>query len=886
MGRHRSPRVARLMVTALVQDPLREYLLGDLEEQFAHGAEQSAFRAWRRYWGQALRLILHAVSLRRGARAAAAERSRAAGSFRRFDMRNVFRDVRQGLRSAWRSPGYAAITALTLALAIGANTLLFSIANPLLVRALPIQDEGTLGWIISANPEREITRDLAALPDFLEWRSRLTSFSSLAAYKLGGGTLTGHGDARHIETGEVTTNLFEVWGIRPATGRLFQPGEDVPGRPRVGVLSHRYWHDAFAADRSVVNRSFLLDGQPLTIVGVLPASIEIGNLALIDIWTTLPLDASAARDRRVLRVVGRLAPGATLASADAELQPILEAQRREHPRILAGWQSHVRSTKAALAGSDTWVILALLGVIVAFVLLIACANLANLVLARLVARRQEAAVRMALGASRWQLIRPLLAESLLLSLAGGLIGLGLAYGGLRLITATAFEPFMRSLSIDRNVLLFNLALSVATPLLFTLWPALSAGRSIGADVLHGARTIGGRAAGRRRNVLVGAQVALALSLLVVSALVVQSMLYIRRIDLGFQARPLLTYRFDLPDTRYGDDSARAEFARALEEKLSVVPGVTSAAVATHMPVFDGDFALRLSGTLHDGQTDNDRPWASCFRVGPGFFPATGIAPLAGRAFQPSDRADGQPVAILNQMAAERYFDRPDQAVGRTITAHDAVTGDRRVTIVGVVSNTRDSQLTRTSPQIYLPLDQWPAKSLRALVRAGDPAARARDVQAVMRGLDPDIAVSALKPVSVIIDEELASSRIINGLFVGFAVLALALAAGGLFGVISYSVGQRRREIGIRLALGAAPRAIGRMILAEGLKVVAVGMVVGLLLAMLLASASSSLLYGIRPGDPITFAAVVTVILLVALAATLHPASRAMRVDPARTLRAD
>ena len=846
MGRHRSPRVARMMVTALVHDPLREFLLGDLEEQFAHAAEQSAFRAWRRYWGQAWRLVLHAAALRRGARGIAAARGPAAGALGRFDMRNVIRDVHQGLRSAWRSPGYAAVTALTLALAIGANTLLFSIANPLLVRALPIQDEGTLGWIISSNPEREITRDFSALPDFLEWRSQLTSFSSLAAYKLGGGTLTGHGDARRIETGEVTTNLFEVWGIRPENGRLFQPGEDTPGRPRVGVLSHRYWHDAFAADRSVVNRSFLLDGQPLTIVGVMPASIEIGNLALVDIWTTLPLDASAARDRRMLRVVGRLAPGATVTTADAELQPVLDAQRREHPRILTGWQAHVRSTKTALASSDTWVVLALLGVVVVFVLLIACANLANLVLARLVARRQEAAVRIALGASRWQLVRPLLAESLLLSVVGGLVGLGLAYGGLRLITATAYEPFMRSLSIDRNVLIFTLALSIATPLIFTLWPALSAGRSIGADALHGTRTSGGRKAGRRRNVLVGAQVALALSLLVVSALVVQSMLYLRRIDLGFQARPLLTYRFDLPDARYGDDGARAEFARTLEEKLRVVPGVEAAAVATHMPVFDGDLALRLSGTLHDGQTDNDRPWASCFRVGPGFFAATRITPLSGRAFQPADRAAGQPVAIFNQMAAERYFDRVDQAVGRTITVHDAGTGDRRVTIVGVVSNTRDSQLTRTSPQIYVPLEQWPAKSLRALVRSGDPAARARDVQAVMRDLDPDVAVSALKPVSVIIDEELASSRIINGLFVGFAVLALVLAAGGLFGVISYSVGQRRREIGIRLALGAAPSAIGRMILSEGLRVVAIGMAVGMLLALLLASASSSLLYGIRP----------------------------------------
>ncbi len=654
----------------------------------------------------------------------------------------------------------------------------------------------------------------------------------------------------------------------------------------MAVLSHRFWRELFDAAPAVVGRTFLLDGEPLTVVGVLPASIEIGNLALVDVWTPLPLDATASRDRRTLRVVGRLAPAATVTSADAELQPLVDAQRRTYPRANAGWQAHVVTTQGALAASDTWVILALLGVIVIFVLLIACANLANLVLARLVARRQESSVRLALGASRWQLVRPLLAESLLLSLAGGAIGLAVAYGGIRLITAAAYEPFLRTLTIDRNVLLFTLILSLATPLLFTLWPALSAGRSISADILHGARTSGGRVAGRRRNLLIGAQVALALSLLVVSALVVQSMLHLRKIDLGFQIRPLLTYRFDLPGARYASDERRAAFVRSLEERLAAIPGVQSAALATHLPVFEGDSARRMSGTLHDGQTDSDRPWASCFGVGPTFFRTLGIPVLQGRGIDVSDRTTASPVVVLNKMAADRYFDGVEAAIGRSVIIHDDLRGDRRVTIVGVVADTRDSQLTRVSPQIYVPLDQWPAKEIRAVVRADDPSARGRDVQAVMRELDPDVAIAGLRPLSAIVDEELASSRIINGLFVGFAVLALLLAAGGLFGVISYSVGQRRREIGIRLALGAAPTAIGRMIVREGLRVVAIGVVAGLLLAAVLASASSSLLYGIRPSDPLTFGAVIVLILLVTIAATLYPASRAMHVDPARTLRAE
>jgi len=433
---------------------------------------------------------------------------------------------------------------------------------------------------------------------------------------------------------------------------------------------------------------------------------------------------------------------------------------------------------------------------------------------------------------------------------------------------------------------FNVLLSVATPLLFTLWPVVSAGRAVAAESLHGVRATGGRGARRRRNVLVGAQVALALALLVTSALVTQSMLYLQRIDPGFDARSMLTYRFDLPEDKYPDPASRAAFVRTLEPALASVPGAAGAALVSHLPVVEGDSARALSGTPHDGMTENERPWASWFAVSPGFFQAAALPVLLGRGFSPADRDDGQQVAVLNRLAAERYFDKVDNALGRTVTIHDATRGDRQVTIVGVVADTRDAQLTRSSPQIYVPFDQWPGSSVRAVIRAGDPASRSRDVQAVMRTQDPSVAVSELKLASEILEEEQSSTKIINGLFVSFAVLALALAAAGLFGVISYSVGQRRQEISVRLALGAAPRAVARMVVVEGLKVVAAGMVVGLVLAAMLARASASVLYGITSSDPATFAGVVGLILLVGLAATLSPALRAMRVDPARTLRGE
>jgi predicted permease len=867
------------MIGALVREPMREFLLGDLDEQFAETLRGRGPRqARRRYWSQAVRSI--------GPARAIGRRSQAHGPRRRFDMSRVMTDLVVGVRTILRSPGYSAITLLTLALAVGANTLLFSIANPLVLRPLPLENPDRLGWIAMANPARGIERSPVSLPDFLEWR-RMTSFTSLAGYDLRFGTLTGHGDAKRVRLACATANLFEVWGLRRERGRFLLPGEDAVGRPPSGILSHRYWQQEFQGDAGVVGRVYLLDGKPLTIVGVVAPEIELGNLAEIDIWAPLPLDAAAPRDRRTVRVVGRLAPSATLESADAELQTIVAAQTREDPQTHAGWEARVRSTKSAITGNDTWVILGLLAVIVVFVLLIACANLANLVLARLVARRQEQAVRLALGASRWQIIRPVLLESFMLSLVGGVLGLLVAHAGLRIIRATASDQFMRTMvHIDTNVLLFTAVLSFLTPVLFTLWPALTTGRSVLSETLHGARTSTGRLAGRRRSWLIGSQVALAFALLVVSALVVQSMMYLRRMDLGFDVPALLTYKFDLPEDRYPTPEARAAFVRDLEARLTRLPGVTGAGLSSHVPTLDGDVARPLSGTLHDGVRQEEKPWASWFDVSPGFFDAAGIEVLAGRGFAGDDRAGRQPVALLNRMAAERYFDDVRNAVGRTVTIHDAERGAQPVTIIGVVSDTRDSQVVRTSPQIYVPMGQWPLASVTAFVRSADPAGRAQDVHALMRDVDPMVAISELKTMSQIVDDELASSRIINGLFVGFALLALALAAAGLFGVISYSVGQRRRELGIRLALGASPAGIGRMIVLEGLKIVGIGMAVGLLLAIGLARASSSLLFGITASDPSTFAAVASLILIVTLLASWAPASRAMRVDPAGTLRSE
>jgi putative ABC transport system permease protein len=872
------PRLARMMVEMAAPDAVRESLLGDLEEQFADGLRHlGPARARRRYWRQSMGSLLPVITIRR----TTTTRTR-----RSFEMASIWRDIRIGVRTALHSPGYSLITALTLALAIGANTLLFSVASPLVIRPLPIRDQDTLGWIIGSNPSRNVERSLTSLPDFLDYRANLKSFSALAAYDLVPGTLTGQGDARRIQTARTTANLFEVWGIAPEIGRGFNPGDDAVGQPLVGVLSHRFWQEAFQSDRAVIGRSLFLDGRPITITGVLPAAIEIGNLSAIDVWAPLVLDPSVPRDHRTLRAVGRLAPGVTIESADAEFQPVVANLAREYPKTNETWQMHVKPTTAALAAGDTFVILGLLGVVVGFVLLIACANLANLVLARLVARQQEAAVRLALGASRWQLIRPLMAESLMLSLVGGLVGLAIAGAGLRVINAAAADPFLRTVGIDGYVLAFNVVLSVITPLLFTLWPALTAGRAVTTDALRGTRVSGGRAAGRRRNFLVGGQVALALSLLVVSSLVVQSMLYLSHIEPGYDVNRLLSWTFELPKDRYPDGPSRARFVVDLEGQVALLPGAEGAGFISAMPTIDVEVPRQLSGTPRDGQRDEDKPWASWYVATPGFFRAAGIPVLAGRTFTSTDTKDSAPVIVLNALAAERYFGRAAEAIGQTLTVLDSDRGAQQVTIVGVVADTRNNQLTDTSPQAFAPHAQRPDAAMTGIVRAADPVALAAALQALMRRVDSMVAISTPKSVQQILYEDLASSRIINGLFVSFALLALALAAAGLYGVISYSVGQRRREIGIRLALGAAPRTIGRMIVGEGLRVVAVGLVLGLLLALLLARASSSVLYGISGTDPATYLGVTLAVVAVTLVATWSPAARAMRVDPARTLRAD
>jgi putative ABC transport system permease protein len=804
-------------------------------------------------------------------------------------MTSLTQDLRYALRTLRRQPGFACLVTLTLALAIGANTVIFSFVNVLLIKPLPIADPDTLGWIYMVDPRQGTQRGRCSIPDLLDWRAGAPAFQGLAASRRASLTLTGRGDALRVSAHQTTVNLFEVWGVTPALGRAFAAGEDAPGAAPVALLSDRFWRRQLGADPAIVGHSLILNGRPHEVVGVLKPDIEFGNLALVDVWMPLTIDASAPRDERVLGVVGRLSPGATLEEANAQIRALSQRLQQQHAETNDGWMARVAPTREAMAGGDTWVALALLGVVVAAVLAIACANLANVVLARALGRQREIAMRAALGANRFRLVRQMLTENLLLAVAGGAVGLLFAELGLRVIRAAAFEPFFELVVMDRQVLAFAAGLALITPVLFSLLPALRSARADVSDTLKeaGVRGAGGRRHRRGRAGLVVAQVALALMLLVVAGLTLRSLVAVTRIETGFDPRGLLTLQVQLPEWKDDSPAAASRFYERLLADVRALPGVDAAAAASALPVLGDETTVRLEVAGRSAPRAGDEPWAVRAIVTPGFFETAGIPVLRGRAFLASDTAASAAVAIVSREMARRHWDNPDDALGRSIAILSAGSAPRRFEIVGIVGNTIPPDLeSSVNPQIYVPHAQAPDPAMALLVKTANPAAVTPAVRAAVRNLDPDVPAYAVQTFEEGFRNELASMRIIYGMFVAFAILALMLAAGGLYGVIAYSVSQRAHEIGVRLALGAAPGDIRRMVLGQSAALTGLGMAIGLAGAAVLARVTSSLLVGVSATDPATYAGVFGVLSLVSLIAAYAPARRAMQIDPASALRAE
>jgi putative ABC transport system permease protein len=800
-------------------------------------------------------------------------------------MRALLQDLRYGGRIILKQPGYSILIVLTLALAIGANTVIFSFANVLVLRPLPLKDQDTLGWILMTDPQRGGTRGLVSIPDLLDYRASVTSFESISGAMEGAYTMTGRGDALSLVAMRCTANIHETWGLKLLHGRTFHEGEDLPGAGPVVVLSHQFWARQFNSDPTIVGQALTLNGAPHIVIGVLRPEIEIGNLSLTDVWAPLTVDPSGPRDRRTLRVQARLKPGVSFEQAAVEVREVSKRLQNDHPTTNTGWEARLAPSKEAMTGGDTWVILGLLVTVVGFVLVIACANIANLVLARATSRRRELAVRAALGASRSRVVRQLLSESLLLGLGGGALGLAIAYGGLYVIRAAAYEPFFRLVVIDRTVLLFTAALALLTPVIFSLLPALHASRPDVHETLKdsSARAGGGVRGRRSRSVLVVAQLSLAMALLIVSGLLVRTMIELNRAPMGFDRTNMLTIRIELPEWRYTTPAAIADLQQRLLARLGSLPGVEHVATSDRLPVLGGEAP---SPVKIEGQTParpQDRPWTVPVNISEDFFATAGIPFLAGRTFTTADHTDSMPVAIVNAEMAKRYWGGAEKALGARLQ----IEGETRwITVIGIAGDVMRADLDGVSPQCYLSARQNPRPTTVVMMRAPNPGALMESARGELRALDRDVPVRELRTIEEAFEDEMSSGVILMGMFMSFAVLALALAASGLYGVVSYSVSQRQQEIGIRMALGAVASDIRRLVVRQTVVLVVVGAAIGLAGGALLARASASVLFRVSPSDPMTYGVVAALLAAVALVAAFVPVRRAVAVDPIVALRAE
>jgi putative ABC transport system permease protein len=812
----------------------------------------------------------------------------------------ITQDLRYAIRTLRRTPGFTAVAILTLGLGMGATTTIFSVVHGVLMKPLPYR-----------NPERiaNIWVDLGvgnqSLPavtplDFLDYRQRATLFESFAAATGGqnaSGALGGYQstETERVDVIPVSANFFQLFGVDPMIGRHFVREEETPGGPPVAILSHRLWKRRFGADRGLVGRQVRLDGVPHTVVGVMPEQFRLllpAEAFLVtdaEIWRPLRFNYERAPPRNftTFTVFGKLKPGVTFAQAQTEMDGIARQLRQEHPiHESSDMRIRVVPLQGDIVKHAQPTLYALLGSVV-FVLLIACANVAHLLLARSTARQHEMALRSALGARSLRLVRQLATESTLLAAGGAVVGLILASFGLSLLRAInpGNLPRMEDIRIDGSVLAFTAAVSAATAIVFGLAPALrTAGQDLNRTLRASTSLSPTRVQLKLRSILVIAEVALALVLLVGAGLLMRSFARLQQVQPGFQHERALTFRVGLPFTGRPPE-IRGPFLDEVERRLRALPGVTEVAFTTQLP-------LTGSGPLQPYAYDETtaRNWESETsdrrQVSPRYFAAMGTRVLEGRVFTALDRSSRQ-IVIDQTLAAQIWPGQP--AVGKRIQTQPNGSGaDLYSEVIGVVEHMRILDLTRAvRPQIWAPMTTFVPPSFYAVVRTdGQPAALAADVRQIMRGLDPGVAVDRVLPMSSYVADGLAQARLSLALMAGFGIVALVLAAVGVYGVISFSVGQRTREIGIRMALGEHPAHVRNAVLLQGLRLIVPSLAIGAVAAWLLSQFIATLLYQTDAGDPLTFAGMSGILLAVALAGCYIPARRATNVSPLAAIRSE
>ena len=821
-------------------------------------------------------------------------------------------DVRWAIRSVVRAPGFAIVAILTLALGIGANTAIFSVVNGVLLEPLPFPKSHELIYITSQFPTLGFDQFPVDAAEYLEFRERNKSFQNVGAYVTGAVNIGADGQQpARVTSAIVTETLLPTLGISPRVGRVFTREETLPNAAPVAILSSELWESTFAGDPGIVGRQIDVDGQKTTVVGVMPAGFDVHDQG-VRIWLPLTLDPAQRNQYRgghFLLLIGRLAPDVTLARAKNELQTLLTqwpAADGADPNAAPGAPGFVHTpstTKHRLRYDDLQkdmvgsigTALVVLQAAVALVLLIACANMANLLLMRAETRHKELAVRAALGAGRTRLMRQFIGESLVLSVAGAIAGLALAHWGLRILVAANVGsiPRAQSVSLDGRVLVFTLLLAVATGLIFGLAPLLHLGtKSIGLTLRDaGSRTTAGASRNRVRRTLVVAEMAFAVMLVVGAGLLLRSFWNLMRVDAGFDRSKLTTFNIVLPATPYRDSTRRVAFFTNLTSQLAAVPGVQSVAAMSGLPprrqVNANDTSIEGYVPTPNGPAQNVDYYQY---VTPNYVQTMGIPVVAGRSFGPSDGPLSPPVAMINQTMAKLFYGNTSP-IGRRVQPGGS---KNWFTIVGVLKDVKQGGVdSKTGTELYLDYDQAPAalgfapRNMNVVMRSPlEPASLAATVRRTVGALDPTLPVNNFKSMDEVFSDSVSRPRFLAQLLGIFAAVALALAAIGTYGVLAYSVAVRRRELGIRMALGSSAQGLLSLVLAQGMALAGLGLVAGLLGAFAVTRLASSLLFGVKPADPLTFVAVTVFMLAVAFVACLVPARRATRVDPLVALRAE
>lgn len=805
----------------------------------------------------------------------------------------LWQDVRVSLRLLRKNPGFTATAVLTLALGIGANTAIFSVVNTVLLKPLPYKDPGQLMDLWRYNPQENVTADQMSYPDFLDLRSQNDVFEGMAAfYEQRGIVFTGHGEPERVHGTLGSANLFELLGVNPALGRIFRTEEEKPGQGNVVILSHEFWQTHFSSDEGILGRAITLDGTSYVVVGIMPAGFTFPISAEpVSVWMTVAPNGEMNNGRGVAiyNVVARLKHGVSVAQARGEIGTIFGRIVAQYPKNHTdGWALRAVFMMADLVQNSRDSLLVLFAA-VAMVLLIACVNVANLILAKGASRRREMALRTALGASRLRVVRQLLTESLILAMLGGGLGLATAYWAVVSLARIGPRdiPRLGSVTLDANVFAFTAAVSLLTSLFFGLAPAFRASKFELGDALK-ERAGGGAVGGGQskfRDALIVAEVALSLVTVLGAGLLIETLWHLERAHPGFDANHVLTFAVDLPDGF--SDARRVEFQKDLLARLRSLPGVNAASAVFPLPFLTGvGITTRF---YEDGKTlsPSDLPRADFAAVDEEYFRTMRMPILKGQDLAEAKGEPGRAVAVISEAFAKRYFPNEDP-IGKRLkpdveTSH---TPAQMAEIVGIVGDVKTSSLREAGgPVVYVPLAQFPIGATTIVIRAeSDPRALMAAVRSEARTLDRNVNIFSGKTLEQQIGVTLGQPRFNALLLAVFAGLALVLTMVGLYGAISYAVSQRTREIGIRMALGAAPRPVMNLILGRGLRLALLGAALGLATALGLARLMTSLLFGVKATDPATFGAVTIALLGVAMAACYVPARRAMQVDPIVALR--